>query len=100
MCGASASSTMQDRMLLTGSGLIDAERAFTHEVRARRRAAFLRRVRRQCAGLDKLVVLGLESARRPGAGLGRGVREIPLVEIRGTLEPSRAALFDRGFRPA
>jgi hypothetical protein len=28
------------------------------------------------------------------------VREIPLRAIRGTLEPSRATLFDGGFRPA
>ena len=29
----------------------------------------------------------------------RGLREIPLHKIRGTLEPSRANLFDGGFRP-
>ena len=39
-------------------------------------------------------------------GLGRaaaaapGVREIPVGEISGTLEPSRATLFDRCFRPS
>jgi hypothetical protein len=30
----------------------------------------------------------------------RGVREIPLSEITGTLEPNRAEHFDREFRPA
>jgi hypothetical protein len=31
---------------------------------------------------------------------GRGIREIALEAISGTLEPSRATLFDRCFRPA
>ena len=31
---------------------------------------------------------------------GRSNREIPLEAISGTLEPSRATLFDRCFRPA
>jgi hypothetical protein len=30
----------------------------------------------------------------------RGIREIPLSEIRGTTEPARAPLFDADFRPA
>lgn len=34
-----------------------------------------------------------------GASSRRGVREIPLAAIRGTLEPARALLFDRCFRP-
>jgi hypothetical protein len=29
-----------------------------------------------------------------------GVREIPLAEIEGTLEPSKASLFDHRFLPA
>jgi hypothetical protein len=93
---------MRNTMLLTGSGPIDAERAFTHEMRARRRDAVLRRVRRQCAELDRLDVLDLRGRRRPGVAAiaGRGVREIPLTAIRGTLEPSRANLFDSRFRPA
>jgi hypothetical protein len=31
---------------------------------------------------------------------GRGIREIPLGEISGTVEPARAQLFDNAFRPA
>jgi hypothetical protein len=31
---------------------------------------------------------------------GRAIREIPLERIRGTLEPSKAQLFDGCFRPA
>jgi hypothetical protein len=38
--------------------------------------------------------------RRPGRRAGRGVREIPLDAIAGTLEPNRAADFDGGFRPS
>ena len=86
-------------MLATGSGFIDAERAFARAARARRRAALVRLLRRQpseCGRLpvfDELcTVLG-----RPGRA---GRREIPLCAIRGTLEPSRAEQFDPDFRPA
>jgi hypothetical protein len=85
-----------DPMLLTGSGLIDAERAFDRAARGRRRSALLRRLRgRPTPGLE---VFDERCAQRPRAGLA--VREIPLDAIRGTLEPSRAAQFDDGFRPA
>jgi hypothetical protein len=87
-------------MLLTGSPTMDAERAFTRAKRARRRAAVVRWVRRQagaCAGLP--VYDDGELARGVGRP-ARGVREIPLDAIRGTLEPSRARLFDCSFRPA
>jgi len=85
-------------MLMTGSDLIDAERAFARSARARRRAAVLRRLLRQPAADARLPVYD-----EPGAGgarLERGVREIPLGAIRGTLEPSRARMFDGAFRPA
>ena len=39
-------------------------------------------------------------SRARAAQPGRGIREIPLDAIGGTLEPSRAALFDGCFRPA
>jgi hypothetical protein len=87
-------------MLLTGSGPIDAERAFAQAVRERRRAALMRRLRRQRAEQGRLHVLDGQGLPRPGAGVGRGILEIPLDAIRGTLEPSRAALFDGCFRPA
>jgi hypothetical protein len=86
-------------MLMTGSGPIDAERAFTQVARSRRRAAFARRLRREPAGREPASRL-----RRAGAAAfgraRRGIREIPLEAISGTLEPSRATLFDRCFRPA
>jgi hypothetical protein len=86
-------------MLMTGSGPIDAERAFTKVARSRRRAALARRLRREPAGCDRLPVYDERALPRSGAP-GRGIREIPLEAISGTLEPSRATLFDRCFRPA
>jgi hypothetical protein len=84
--------------MLTGSGLMDAERAFLRQTRARRRATLARRLRGEDGG--RLPVY------EPGAGTGgssqlpgRGIREIPLDAIGGTLEPTRAALFDGAFRP-
>jgi hypothetical protein len=87
-------------MLMTGSGPIDAERAFARAARARRLAAIGRRLRRgRCTG-GRLPVYDERVLRSSRAQLIRGIREIPLSAIRGTLEPSRAALFDCGFRPA
>jgi hypothetical protein len=86
-------------MLMTGSGPIDAERAFTQVARSRRRAAHARRLRREPAGRHRLPVYDERALPRAGAP-GRGIREIPLEAISGTLEPSRATLFDRCFRPA
>jgi hypothetical protein len=84
-------------MLLTGSGHIDAERAFERASRGRRCAALIRRLRRQPgACLALFDERRLPARRRPGIG----VREIPLAAINGTLEPSRAAQFDNQFRPA
>ena len=85
-------------MLLTGSEQVDAERAFTRMVRSRRRAALSRSLRRSPCGARLRVVADRELVRRgPGRG---GTREIPLDAIAGTLEPSRADVFDASFRPA
>jgi hypothetical protein len=83
-------------MLLTGSALMDAERAFARESRARRRASIARRLRREPVDRGRLAVYD-ESGR--DAGLLR-VRELPIDTIAGTVEPSRAKLFDSSFRPA
>jgi len=78
---------------------LEAERAFAAATRARRRTALLCRLRhRGCACSDLRVFDGAE-LRRAGAHIGRGVRDIPLDAIRGTLEPNRAAQFDPDFRP-
>ena len=75
--------------------MIDAEHAFTRASRASRRAALLRALRRDDAGAH-LRVFGTPRGRLPGP---RGIREIPLSAIRGTLEPRRAVEFDGSFRP-
>jgi hypothetical protein len=82
-------------MLLTGSPQIDAERAFDRAARGRRRAALVRRLRRRRGGA--LPVYHPASAR---VVRDRGVREIPLDQIKGTIEPTKAAQFDAEFRPA
>jgi hypothetical protein len=83
-------------MLLTGSGQIDAERAFVRETRARRRASLARRLRRQGARCSGLPVY--DETERRISGLPARL-EIPLDAIAGTVEPSRAVLFDDAFRP-
>jgi hypothetical protein len=82
-------------MLMTGSASMDAERAFARETRARRRASMVRRLRREPSDCGRLAVY--DESSRP-AGLPR-VHEIPLDAIAGTVEPSRAQLFDASFRP-
>jgi hypothetical protein len=87
-------------MLLTGTGTVDADRAFVRAVRARRRAALVRRLRREPTERGRLPLYDERPLRGASARVGRGVREIPVEAIRGTVEPSRARLFDRCFRPA
>jgi len=87
-------------MLMTGSGQIDAERAFARVARSRRRAAVARRRHREPARKGRLPVYDERALRSAGARAVRGIREIPLGAIRGTLEPSRAKQFDPAFRPA
>jgi len=83
---------------MTGSHVIDAEQAFTRVSRARRRAAVARRLRRVPAVCGRLAVFD-ERRRLERRAVLPGVREIPLTEIAGTIEPSRANLFYAGFRP-
>jgi hypothetical protein len=84
-----------EAMLMTGSGHLDAERAFTRVSRSRRRAALLRRLSRERSD-GRLPVYRGDGDPAPRGG----IREIPLERIRGTLEPSKARLFDCSFRPA
>src|SRR3954468_18081140 len=87
-------------MLMTGSLAVDAERAFSRAVRARRRAAVKRLLKRARPALGRLEVYDERKLGRAGVAAQRGGREIPLDAIGGTVEPSRARLFDRDFRPA
>jgi hypothetical protein len=82
-------------MLLTGSVQMDAERAFAREMRARRRASLARRLGRHRSG--RLPVY--DETKRRAAGMPARL-EIPLDAIAGTVEPSRALLFDGAFRPS
>jgi hypothetical protein len=68
--------------------MIDAEHAFTRICRAARLRALARN------GTHLPVYSGPR-----GAHAARGIREIPLEAISGTLEPARAAQFDCAFRP-
>ncbi len=72
-----------------------AEQAFGRALRARRRATVARRVLRRCAACARLAIRDARPAARAAT-----VREIPIAEIRGTLEPNRARHFDAEFRPA
>jgi hypothetical protein len=76
-----------------------AQAAFTRAVRARRRAAFMHRLRGGRADDRRLAVFdeGHPGARRVALSSGR--REIPLDAIFATTEPNRAAQFDADFRP-
>jgi hypothetical protein len=76
----------------------EAERAFGKAVRARRRASLVRRLLRRCAECARLAIHEARNARRAAAV--HGVRDIPLDAITGSLEPHRAAQFDREFRPS
>jgi len=82
-------------MLLTGSPLIDAERAFARASRARHRATLVARLTRR---RDNRRLAVLESSCLRAAGVP-AVREIQITAISGTVEPARAMLFDGQFRP-
>jgi hypothetical protein len=97
MCDAPAQSSMCG-MLMTGSPQMDAERAFARAARARRLASIVRRLRGTPKACTRLPVYEPRQVR--GASTGGGIHEIPLCAISGTLEPTRATLFDDAFRPA
>jgi hypothetical protein len=85
-------------MLMTGLPTTDAELAFSRAARAKRRAAIVHRLRRRtCA---RLAVYDERQLARQARSAGLRIREIPLADIRGTVEPSRAELFDSDFLPA
>jgi hypothetical protein len=67
--------------------------------RSRRSAALKRFVRREPAAHGQLPIYD-ERELQGRARLPLGLREIPLAAICCTLEPNKAPLFDRDFRPA
>ena len=78
---------------------MEAEKAFSSATRARRRASLARHLR-GCRGACGQLPIHDETALRSGSATGMGLREIPLEAISATVEPNRAAQFDREFRPA
>jgi len=81
-----------------GWSAAEGERAFDRALWARRRASLLLRLRRGRAACARLVVHDVRRSARADAG--GAVREIPLEAITGSVEPNRATLFDREFRPS
>jgi hypothetical protein len=81
-------------------GQIEAERAFSHAARARRRASLVCRLRRGPAACGALAVHDGRILLGATAHAGPGIHEIPLDAISATVEPNRASQFDRDFRPA
>jgi hypothetical protein len=84
-------------MISTGNTHMDAQRAFDKAKRAARRHAVMTRLRRGCLSCSRLAIYDVRMRR---TGFGGGVREIPLEKISATVEPNRAAQFDRWFRPS
>ena|SRR6478609_5435044 len=83
-------------MISTGNTVMDAQRAFDKASRAARRHTLATRMRRRCLECSRLAVYDSRTRR---TARETGIREIPLDQISATVEPSRAAQFDRWFRP-
>jgi hypothetical protein len=85
----------------TGNLLVDAQSAFSREMRRRRRERatgwLLRRpsCARRLASLDEALGAAAPSARRAA-----GLQAIPLESIVGTAEVAKTRSFDRRFRPS
>jgi hypothetical protein len=95
--GGHARLTPTVALFLTGSPRIDADSAFAHACRERVRARLMAWLRRRVGG-SRLRVFRVQRAsgeQMPASA----VREVPIDAILGTVEPSRARLFDRCFRP-
>jgi hypothetical protein len=83
-------------MLMTGSGP-DRRRAGLHPGGA---LAPARGARAPAAARARSTRPASRLRRAGAAAPGRGIRGVPVEAISGTLEPSRARLFDHCFRPA
>lgn len=84
-------------MVTAGYAVMDADRAFARTSRARSRSVGAP-ASRPDAQADDLPIFDALDLRRTGAM--PAIREIPVAAIAGTIEPGRACLFDRCFRPA
>jgi hypothetical protein len=87
-------------LMETGNLLVDAQTAFSRELRRRRRdrlANWLTRRPRECtslASLEQALHDAPPAARRPA-----GLCAIPVASIVGTAEAAKTRSFDRRFRP-
>jgi hypothetical protein len=98
MCAARLSAKVV--AMYTGNLLIDAQAAFAREQRGRRREQALRWLTRRASECTRLVLLEQAlGSPTPAARRALGLRPIPLASIVGTAECSKAATFDRRFRP-
>jgi hypothetical protein len=84
----------------TGNLMIDAQTAFSRELRRRRREHAARWLTRRSRGDSGLI--SLEQALHdapPAVRRPAGLSAIPLASIVGTAEAAKARTFDRRFRP-
>jgi hypothetical protein len=98
MCGGRLSSILSG--METGNLMIDAQTAFSRELRRRRRGRVTGWLRRQpgasrLTSLEEALQASPPAARRPV-----GLSAIPLASIVGTAEAAKTRTFDGRFRPA
>jgi hypothetical protein len=85
----------------TGNLMIDAQTAFSRELRRRRRGRVTGWLRRRGGGRNRLTSLEQElRAAPPAARRPVGLSAIPLASIVGTAESAKMRTFDGRFRPA
>jgi hypothetical protein len=84
----------------TGNLMIDAQTAFSRELRRRRRDRVARWLRRRPREYSRLASLeqALDDA-PPAARRAAGLSAIPLTSIVGTAETAKTRSFDSSFRP-
>jgi hypothetical protein len=84
----------------TGNLLVDAQTAFSKQLRRRRGSGALNWLRRRPRECTRLVSLEQALGSAPPAGRrSGGLQAIALESVVGTAEPAKARVFDNAFRP-
>jgi hypothetical protein len=84
----------------TGNLLVDAQTAFSKQLRRRRGSGVLHRLRRRPPDSRRLASLEQAlGAPAPAHRRRAGLQAIPLESVIGTAEPAKARVFDYAFRP-
>jgi hypothetical protein len=84
----------------TGNMLVDAQTAFSRQLRRRRGSGLVNWLRRRPRESTRLVSLEQALGSAPPAQRRRaGLEAIPLESVVGTAEPAKARVFDCAFRP-